>query len=134
MENNFNSNAIRWTSSAMRWLVILFMLFDAIIKFVKPEPVVETTIGQLGYKDHHILVHGLTALIPTILFIFPRTSVLGAILLTAHLGGAIASHVRVDSPLLSHTLFPVYTALLMWGSLWLRDARLRNLLPVKYND
>lgn len=130
METKYNSKATLWTSMIMRWLVIVFMLFDAVIKFIRPEPVIHTTVNELGYKDHHILIHGLTALIPTILFIMPRTSVLGAVLLTAHLGGAIASHVRVDSPLFSHTLFPVYTAILMWGSIWLREERLRNIFPI----
>lgn len=106
------------------------MLFDAIIKFIKPEPVIQTTINELGYKDHHVFIHGLTALIPTVLFMIPGTRVLGAILLTAHLGGAIASHLRVDNPLFSHTLFPVYTAVLMWGSIWLREERLKNIFPL----
>jgi hypothetical protein len=105
------------------------MLFDAAIKFIKHESVIQTTVNELGYKDHHILVHGFTSLIPTILFIIPRTSVLGSILLTAHLGGAIASHLRVDNPLFSHTLFPVYATLLMWGSLWLRNEGLRSFIP-----
>jgi hypothetical protein len=130
MENNHISKTAQWTGMIMRWFVILFMLFDAIIKFIKPAPVIQTTINELGYKDHHILIHGLTALIPTLLFMIPRTTMLGAILLTAHLGGAIASHVRVDNPLFSHTLFPVYTAILMWGSIWLRDERLKNILPL----
>jgi hypothetical protein len=117
-------------SAVMRWLVILFMLFDAIIKFVKPGPVIQTTIHELGYKEHHIIVHGFTALIPTVLFIVPRTSVLGALLLTAQLGGAIASHLRVDDPLFSHTLFPVYVAIIMWGSLWLKNERLRSIVPL----
>jgi len=133
MENNHTSKAARWASVIMRWLVILFMLFDAIIKFIKPEPVIQTTINELGYKDHHILVHGLTSLIPTVLFMIPRTTILGAILLTAHLGGAIASNLRVDNPLFSHILFPVYVAVLMWGSIWLREERLRNVLPVVKN-
>lgn len=130
METTYTSKASKWASITMRWFVIVFMLFDAIIKFIKPEPVIQTTIHELGYKDHHILIHGLTGLIPTILFIIPRTSILGALLLTAHLGGAIASHLRVDNPLFSHTLFPVYTACLMWGSLWLSNDRLRTILPI----
>jgi len=130
METNNNSKARHWTSVIMRWLVILFMLFDAIIKFIKPEPVIQTTIHELGYKEHHILVHGFTGLIPLILFMIPRTTVLGAILLTAHFGGAVASHLRVDNPLFSHMLFPVYIALLMWGSIWLKNERLRSILPV----
>ena len=130
MENNKTSKATLWTSITMRWFVILFMLFDAIIKFIKPEPVIQTTVNELGYKHHHILIHGLTALIPTLLFMIPRTRVLGAILLTAHLGGAIASHLRVDNPLVSHTLFPVYTAILMWGSIWLQEKRFNEIFPL----
>ena len=86
MKNNM-SKATLWTSTIMRWFVILFMLFDAIMKFIKPEAVINTTINELGYKDHHIIFHGFTALIPTLLFMIPRTRLLGAILLTAHLGG-----------------------------------------------
>ena len=133
MDNNNTSTSIRWTSIVMRWFVILFMLFDAIIKFIKPQPVIQTTINELGYKDHHILIHGLTALIPTLLFIIPRTRVLGAILLTAHLGGAVASHLRVDNPLFSHILFPVYTAVLMWGSIWLQETRFKEIFPLVRN-
>ena len=130
METKQSSKPSYWVSLIMRWMVILFMLFDAIIKFVKPAPVIQTTIHELGYKDHHILIHGLTSLIPTILFIFPRTTILGAILLTAHLGGAIASQLRVDNPLFGNILFPVYVALLMWGSIWLKSERLRSVLPL----
>lgn len=133
MENNHTSRATLWTSIIMRWLVILFMLFDAIIKFIKPEPVIQTTINELGYKDHHILIHALTGLIPTLLFIFSRTRILGAVLLTAHFGGAIASHVRIDNPLFSHTLFPVYIAVLMWGSIWLADERFKKIFPLAKN-
>ena len=68
-KNNNTSKVTLWTSSILRWFVILFMLFDAIIKFIKPEPVIQININELGYKDHHILIHGLTALIPTLLFI-----------------------------------------------------------------
>lgn len=112
----------------MSGLVIAFMLFDATLKFIKPEPVIQTTVHELGYGVHHILLTGWLALIPTLLYLFPRTSVLGALLLTGYFGGAIASHVRVDNPLFSHILFPVYVALLMWGALWLRNARLRAII------
>jgi len=117
----------------MRWFVILFMLFDAVMKFIKPEPVVQTTITELGYKEHHLLIHGVTSILPTILLIIPRTRMLGAILLTAHLGGAIASHLRVDNPVFSHTLFPVYIGMLVWGSIWLGEERLRNVFPLAKN-
>lgn len=130
MTDNYTSKGGRIASIIMKWFVILFMLFDGIIKFIKPEPVIQTTINELGYKEHHILAHGFLSLIPTLLFVFPRTAVLGAVLMTGHLGGAIASHVRVDNPLFSHTLFPVYIGLLAWGSLWLANERLRSLLPI----
>jgi len=129
METIQISKSRLWTGRIMSGFVVLFLLFDATIKFLKLPPVIETTVNQLGYAEHHILVHGLLALIPTILYAIPRTSVLGAVLLTAYLGGAIASNLRVDNPLFSHLLFPVYIAILMWGGIWLRDERLRALIP-----
>ena len=131
MNTNTISKTQLWTGRIMSSLVILFMLFDAVLKFIKPEAVIQTTIHELGYQEHHILIHGLLALIPTILYAIPRTSVLGAVLLTAHLGGAIASHMRVDNPLFSHLLFPVFVAILMWGGIWLRDNRLQKMIPLK---
>ena len=119
-----------WTGRVMSGAVVLFMLFDAAIKFLQPQAVLQTTITELGYKPHHLLVHGFSALLATLLYAMPRTSVLGAVLLTGHLGGAIASHLRVDNPLFSNTLFPVYTAIFLWGGLWLRDERVRRLLPL----
>jgi hypothetical protein len=133
MEKKHISKASFWASVIMRWVVILFMLFDAVMKFMKPKPVIQTTITELGYKEHHIFIHGITALLPTILLIIPRTRILGAILLTAHLGGAIASHLRLDNPVFSHTLFPVYIGVLIWGSIWLGEERLRCILPVAKN-
>jgi hypothetical protein len=118
----------------MSAFVILFMLFDAAIKFLKLPAVIQTTVNELGYSEHHILIHGLLALIPTILYAFPKTSVLGAILLTAHLGGAIASNLRVDNPLFSNILFPVYVGVLMWGGLWLRLPQLSELIPWKTRE
>lgn len=131
METNKISKSRLWTGRIMSLLVILFLIFDATLKFLKPAEVVQTTVNELGYADHHIIVMGFLVLIPTILYAIPTTSVLGAVLLTAYFGGAIATHVRVDNPLFSHTLFPVYFAILMWGGIWLRDERLRSLLPFK---
>jgi DoxX-like family len=113
--------------------VILFMLFDAVIKFLKPAEVISTTVNELGYAEHHILIHGILALSATLLYAIPRTSILGAILLTGHFGGAIASHLRVDNPIFSHTLFPVYVGILMWLGLWLRNKQLRNIFPLTNN-
>ena len=131
METKTISKSRLWTGRIMSGLVILFMLFDAIIKLLPPSEEVKAAIDQLGYAEHHILIIGVSALISIILYIIPRTSVLGAVLLTAHFGGAVATHIRVDNPLFSHTLFPIYIGILMWGGLWLRDLRLQNLLPLK---
>jgi hypothetical protein len=131
METQSISKSHLWTGRIMSGVVIVFMLFDAITKFTRPEPVIQATVNELGYQEHQLLVIGFSALIGTILYAFPRTSLLGAVLLTGHLGGAIASNLRVDKPLLSNTLFPVYLAVLMWGGIWLRDKGLRNLFPFK---
>lgn len=122
-----------WTARIMSGLVILFMLFDSIMKFVQPAPVVEGTL-QLGYSEHHIAVIGVLGLISTLLYLFPRTTFLGAVLLTGYFGGVIATHIRMDAPLFTHTLFPVYLAVLMWGGIWLRHEKVRNLVPFAKNE
>jgi hypothetical protein len=119
-----------WTGRIMSGLPALFLLIDAVGKLLRPAPVVETTV-QLGYPESVLLGLGIVLLTCTILYLIPRTAVLGAILLTGYLGGAIATHVRVGSPLFSHILFPVYLAVLIWGGLFLRDERLRALIPLR---
>lgn len=109
-------------------LVILFMLFDGIIKFLKPAEVITTTVDELGYSEQHIFTLGVLALTATLLYAIPRTSILGAILLTAYFGGAIASHLRIDNPIFTHTLFTVYIGIFAWGGLWLRNMKLRRLI------
>ena len=121
------SKAKIWTSRIMSGLVILFMLADSIFKFIQPAEVVQGTI-DLGYATHHIAIIGTLGLISILLYAIPRTAILGAILLTGYFGGAIATHLRLDNPLFSHTLFPVYLGILAWGGLWLRDERVRRLL------
>ena len=113
-------------------LVILFMLFDGGIKLVPLGIVVETT-AQLGYPATEAFARGLgiLGLACTALYAFPRTSVLGAILLTGYLGGATASHLRVDSPIFTHLLFGTYLGVMAWGGLFLRDDRLRTLIPLR---
>ena len=122
-------NGLGW---AMSGLVIAFMLLDAGMKLVPLDIVLKTT-ADLGYPPSPELARGLgiVALASTALYGFPRTAVLGAILLTAYMGGAVASHLRVGNPLLTHMLFGVYLALLAWGGLYLRDARIRALLPLR---
>jgi len=111
-------------------LVALFLTFDTAIKVLKLAPAVQGTT-KLGYPASAVLWIGLIELVCLTLYLMPRTSVLGALLLTGYLGGAIATHVRLGSPLLSHTLFPIYVALLLWGGLYLRETRLRELAPFR---
>ena len=115
---------------AMSGLVIAFMLLDGGMKLVPLDVVIKST-ADLGYPPSTALARGLgvVALLCTALYAVPRTSVLGAILLTGYMGGTVASHLRVGNPLFSHMLFGVYLALLAWGGLYLRDARIRALLP-----
>lgn len=127
MENQI-SKGQRITGWVLTGFVSLFLLFDGVIKFMQPEMVIKTNL-ELGFQEHHIMLTGFLVLIPTLLYLFPKTSVLGAILLTGYLGGAVAVHVRVDNPLFSHTLFPVYVAIMVWAGLWLRNAKLRQLFP-----
>ena len=129
MENTISKTKL-WISYGMSGLVILFMLMDSIMKFVKPPEVIEGTLA-LGFAEQHIIIIGALGLISTLLYAFPRTSFLGAILLTAYFGGAVATHVRMNNPLFSHTLFTVYFGILIWGALWLRNSKLRKLLLLR---
>ena len=119
-----------WTGRVLSTLSALFMLMDAVMKLMKPDFVVKATT-QLGYAEDVILPLGIVLLICTILYIVPPTAVLGAILLTGYLGGAVATNVRAAEPLFSHTLFPIYFAILIWGGLYLRDPRLGTLVPFR---
>jgi len=119
-----------WTGRIMTGIPILFLLADGVAKLFKPAPVVEGTV-KLGYQESVIVPLGIVLLTCTILYALPRTSVLGAILLTGYLGGAVATHVRVGDPLFSHVLFPTYLGILIWGGLYLRDDRVRDLIPLR---
>ena len=111
-------------------LVGVFLTFDVVLKVLQLAPAVQTTT-ELGYPANTVFGIGVIELVCLVLYLVPRTSVLGALLLTGYLGGAIATHVRVGSPLAGYTLFPIYVALLMWGGLYLRETRLRELLPLR---
>ena len=126
------SKAARWTGYVMSGLVILFLLFDGGIKLVPLEIVTETS-AQIGLPADASFARllGVLTLIGVVLYAVPQTAVLGAILLTGYMGGAIATHLRIDSPLFSHTLFGVYLGLLIWGGLYLREPRLRALIPFR---
>lgn len=121
-----------WAGRIMTALSVLFLLMDGIMKLMKPQPVVKATV-ELGYPEGVIMGLGIVLLVCVILYVVPRTAVLGAILLTGYLGGAIATHVRVGNPLFSHVLFPVYLGALIWGGLFLRDRRLREFIPLRRN-
>ncbi|GAO80400.1 MULTISPECIES: DoxX family protein [unclassified Sphingopyxis] len=114
-------------------LVILFLLFDAGLKLVSPETAIKYSPPDLGWPLDvpTMTMLGILLLIPTLLYIWPRTAILGAILITGYLGGAIGTHVRINSPLFSHSLFGVYLGIMLWGGLWLRDPRLRALIPLR---
>jgi hypothetical protein len=125
---NVGSRGALWTGRGLSTLAVLFLTLDSIGKLLEVPPVVEGTL-ELGYPASTVFPIGVILLLCVLAHVVPRTSVLGAVLLTGYLGGAIATHVRVGNPLLTHTLFPIYVALLVWGGLFLRDAGLRGLLP-----
>ena len=130
VQANQTPNALVWVGRVMSGLVIAFMLLDGAMKLV-PLDVVVTTSEQMGIPGSLARPLGIIGLVCTLLYAFPRTSVLGAILLTGYLGGAIASHFRLNDPIFTHTLFGLYLGLLAWGGLYLRDARLRALIPLQ---
>jgi hypothetical protein len=119
-----------WTGRVFSILPALFLLLDGIMKLMRPEIVVKTTI-QIGYTEDIIVPLGIVLLVCTILYLIPQTSVLGAILLTGYLGGAVATNARIGSPLFSHILFPAYIGVLIWGGLFLRDPRVSTLIPFR---
>jgi hypothetical protein len=126
------SRSARRLGRLLSGLVILFMLFDGAVKLV-PWPVVTESMEKIGYGSSETLARslGVISLVCTVLYAIPPTSFVGAILLTGYLGGAMASHVRVGSPLFTHILFGFYLGLMVWGGLWLRDPDLRRLLPFR---
>lgn len=123
------SKKILWTSYVISFLPALFLLLDGVMKLIKPAPVVEATV-QLGYPESTIVGIGIVLLFCTVLYLIPRASILDAILLTGYLGGAVATHVRVGDSLFT-ILFPVIFGGLIWGGLYLRDERLRSLVPLR---
>jgi hypothetical protein len=123
------SKANLWIGRIVSYLPALFLLVDGAMKLVKPPVVVEATV-KLGYSESVIVPMGVVLLICTILYLIPATSVLGAILLTGYLGGAVATHVRTGESLFS-IVFPVIFGILIWLGLYLRDPRLRALIPLR---
>jgi hypothetical protein len=116
-----------WTLQA---LAVAFLAFDSVIKVAQVGAALEGS-AALGFDASHVLVLGIVELTLLVLYVVPSTAILGAVLWTGYLGGAIATHFRLNNPLFSHVLFPIYVAAMLWGGLWLRDARLRSLFPLR---
>jgi hypothetical protein len=119
-----------WAGRILSALVSLFLVMDGVMKVMMLPIVVEGT-KKAGYPEGSMFGIGCVLLACTLLYLIPRTSILGAILLTGYLGGAVATHVRIGDPLFSHTLFPVYFGVMAWGGLYLRESRLPALIPLR---
>jgi hypothetical protein len=124
------SNKRLWAGRIMSAVAVLFLIFDGVIHVLQPAPVVKG-FTDLGWSPTLALPLGIIELVCLALYLIPRTSVLGAVLLTGYLGGAVATNLRVGAPLVSNTLFPIYLALFLWGGLYLRDNALRAVFPVR---
>ena len=119
-----------WAGRIVSALPILFLTFDSVIKLIKIQAV-NDAMAQLGYPDSLSRPLGALLLACVLVYVIPQTSVLGAILLTGYLGGAVATHLRHQDPLFSHVLFPVYVGVLVWLGIFLRDKRIRALVPIR---
>jgi hypothetical protein len=130
--NSRDGSQIRtvWAGRALSGLAVILLVADSVGKLLEVAPVIEGTT-QLGYHRDVVFTLGMILLACVLAYAIPRTSVIGALLLTGYLGGAVATHVRIESPLFTHILFPIYIAAIVWGGLFLRDARLRALLPLR---
>jgi hypothetical protein len=117
----------RWAGRVLSGIIVLLLALDTAVKLAAAKQAVEGTT-QLGFPAHHVLTIGLIELVCLVLYVIPRTAPLGAVLWTGYLGGAIATHLRLENPLFTHILSPIYVAVLLWGGLYLRDARVRAAL------
>jgi hypothetical protein len=130
--SGFTASGIKsvWAGRILSGLAIAFFIMDGVMKLVQPQVVVDATRAIGWSADATTLaILGIILLFCTCLYAFPKTAVVGAILLTGFLGGAVASHARLADPLVTHDLFGVYLGLFVWGGLWFRDARVRALIP-----
>src|ERR1700693_4383871 len=124
------SNKKLWAGRILSALPVLFLVFDSVIHIMKPAPVREG-FARLGYSLSLAVPLGIIELVCMVLYVIPRTSVLGAALLTGYLGGAVATNLRAGAPLFSNVLVPVYLGVMLWGGLYLRDDKLRSVFPVR---
>lgn len=126
-----SEKTMRWAGYVLTGIFVLFMLGASVAPKLLGLPIAEETMKQLGWPAGHVLWIGIFELICVLLYIYPRTNLLGAVLTMALFGGAMATQIRAGSPLFSHILFSVYLALFMWGGLWLRDPKIRKMFPVR---
>lgn len=124
-----STRAMLWVGWALSGLFALFMLGASVTPKLAQMPIAEETMAQLGWPPGYAFMIGIIELVCVVLYLIPRTSVLGAVLTMGLLGGAMATQIRAESPLFSHILFSLYLGLVMWGGLWLRDARVRAVFP-----
>ena len=127
------STPLLWTARILSTLVILFMLFDATIHIMKPAPVADA-FARLGYPLSASVGIGILELLCLLAYAIPRTALLGAVLLTGVLGGAVSTHVRAGSPAFEAYIFPAILGAMIWGGIWLRDSRLRAIFPLRTGD
>ena len=130
LQSGFYGKKALWTGRVLSGFITAFLIFDAVIHILKPAPVVEA-FAKLHYPLSLAIPLGVIELICILLYVVPRTSILGAMLLTGYLGGAIAIQLTTSNSLFGEILFPVYVALLLWGGIYLRDERLRSLVPLR---
>lgn len=129
-QSGFVSRKSTWAGRIVTGLVAAFLVFDAVIHIMKPVPVVEG-FAKLGFPLRFAVPLGIVELVCILLYVIPRTSILGAIFLTGYLGGAIAVQLPTGNPFFREVLFPVYIAVFLWGGIYLRDARLRDMVPFR---
>ncbi len=129
-----NDRTMLWTGRIMTGLFALFMLGASITPKLLRLPIAEETMAQLGWPAGYAFMIGLIELSCLVLYLIPRTNLLGGILLMGLLGGAMATQIRAGSPLFSHILFSIYLGLFMWGGLWLRDPRFRAMFPIRRDN
>jgi len=123
--------AMRWAGWALTGLFSLFILGASVFPKLSGMPVAEETMVQLGWPSGYVLMIGVIELGCLILYLVPRTSLLGAVLFMGLFGGAMATQIRAESPLYSHILFSLYLGVAMWGGLWLRSPWLRRVFPIR---
>ena len=128
-KSNSISRGRVWAGRIIAGLISAFMLLDAVMKFARPAPVAAAFV-RTGWPIDLSITLGSILLVSTILYLIPRTAVLGAILLTGYLGGAVATNLRLENPLFTNTLFPVYFGILVWAALWLRIPAVARLIPI----